>query len=88
MATLTVGLAGSGIANGSKGYTLSDTVVTKLVTWKRANKPVTIPPDIRTDAQVLVLVFDDFIQSLRDALTKVDQDAALAAVSVTPVVIT
>jgi hypothetical protein len=87
MATLTVGLSGSAVANGSKNYTLTDAVATKLVAWKRANKPVP-SPDTRTDAQVLVLVFDDFIQSLRDALTKVDQDAALAAVSVTPVVIT
>jgi hypothetical protein len=87
MGTITCGLAGSGVANGSKNYTISDPVATKLVAWKRAQSPVT-PPDTRTDAQVLVLIFDDFIASLRSALTKVDTDAAYAAVNVSPVVIT
>ena len=84
MAALSIGLSGSGIANGSKNYNITDPVVTKMVAWGRLRFPVAAP-DTSTAAQVLVLIFDAQIKRLRDALTKVDSDAAYAAVIVTPV---
>ena len=86
MGTLTIGLASSGVANGSKGYTIGDPAATKLVAWGRTAYPVT--PDNRTDAQVLVAIFDAYVAALRAALTKVDRDAAAAeAASATPAVV-
>ncbi len=77
MATLTIGLSGSGVANGSKNYTIGDPATTKLVAWGRTAYPVT--PDTRTDGQVLVAIFDAYVGALKAAVTKVDRDAAVAA---------
>ena len=89
MGTLTIGLSGSGVVNGSKNYTISDAVATKLIAWARTAYPVSSPDtDTRTDAQVLVAWADAMIGATRIALTKVDRDAAAAqAASATPAVV-
>ena len=87
MGTLTIGLSGSGVVNGSKNYTIGDPAATKLIAWARTAYPVTAP-DTRTDAQVLVAWADAMVNATKNALTKVDRDAAVAqAASATPAVV-
>jgi hypothetical protein len=87
MATLSIGISDSAVANGSEDYSLADDVVTKLVAWGRTAIPVTAP-DTRTDGQVLAAIFDRYIDALKSALKKTDLDAARAAVSVPDIEIT
>jgi hypothetical protein len=88
MATLTIGISGSAVVNGSKNYTPSDAQVTKLIALARRIVPLV--PDTRTDAQVLVALMDSTINSWSQAITKFDVDAAVAqtVASTPPVVIT
>lgn len=90
MATISIGLSGSAVVTGSKNYTLTDAAVTKLIAWARTAYPFKNAQgvDDRTNAQVLVAWTDAFINATRDAVTKVDRDAALAqAASATPAVV-
>ena len=88
MATITIGLAGSAVVTGSKNYTVNDAGVTKLIAWARTAFPSATTPDTRTDAQVLVAWADAMSKGTKDAITKVDRDAAIAqAASATPAVV-
>jgi hypothetical protein len=88
MATLTIGISGSVVVNGSKNYTPSDAQITKLIAFARRVAPLV--PDTRTDAQVLVVLMDSVVSSWSQAITKFDVDAAAAqaAAGTPPVVIT
>ncbi len=88
MATITIGLSGSAVATGSKNYTLNDAAVTKLIAWARTAFPSATTPDTRTNAQVLGVWADSFVNATKEAVTKVDRDAAIAqAASATPAVV-
>jgi len=90
MATLSIGLAGSGIVNGSKNYTINDAATTKMIAWARATYPPPSLPDTRTDQQCLVQWTDSCINALKDAVSKFDKDLAAKAAfdAEPPIVIT
>jgi hypothetical protein len=78
MATLTISLSGSGIVNGSKSYTLTDAMVTRLI-----NATKYYSGD-GTNAQVLAAWADSLIdQTKRNVVQAEKNTAAFPALEIT-----
>lgn len=74
MATLTIGITGSGVANGTRTFTPSDPDIAALIAWFRASRPET--PDARTDAQILGLWADSLVNEMKKSIRRRQQDSA------------
>lgn len=88
MATYTVEISGSAVANGARNRTISDAAISRIIAWQRAIKPLT--PDNRTDAQVLVLWQQDLELFTVSSLKEHEQAVArqTAHNGVTPIAFT
>jgi hypothetical protein len=70
MATITIGLSGSGVANGTRTYTISDPMVTRLIAaWRK----ISGLGAAATDAQVLANWADYFIDHTKRAVVDREQ---------------
>jgi hypothetical protein len=71
MATLTIGLSGSGVVNGSKNYTISDAHILRLIdAMKYYNGD-------GTNAQLLVAWADSLIAHTKSMVVKKEQNTAI-----------
>jgi hypothetical protein len=80
MAALTIALSGSGVANGSRNYTVSDADLARLLAWaKAATKPNDVGSDTRTDAQVLAAWADYLVRHTKRSVQQFEIPKTLPA---------
>lgn len=79
MATLTIGITGSGVANGTRLYSPTDPDITALIAWFRATRSET--PDNRTDGQILALWADSLVNETKKAVRRRQQELAAKTAS-------
>ena len=79
MATLSIAVSGSGVANGTRTFSPTDADLTALINWWRATRPMS--PDARTDAQVLAAWADSLVIRTRQEIRRHQQAAAAQTAS-------
>jgi hypothetical protein len=78
VATITIGLAGSAVVNGSKNYTLDDAAVSRLIAAVRYK----FKPDSsgKTDAQILAMWADGVIADTKAEVAELEKRSQNAAI--------
>jgi hypothetical protein len=79
MATITIGLSGSAVANGSKNYALTDDAVSRLIAATRYRfKTESVG---KTDGQVLAMWADSVIADTKHLVLELEKQAQNAGVT-------